>query len=692
MEEKKFSYVGYQEMIADITGALNRTGEVLEQLELTEQAQQVLSESSHLKSHVFRVGIMGEFKRGKSTLINALLGQRIAPAKAKPATAAINRVVYGLTPKATVVYKDGRQEEVPVGQIADYVTKITADSAATAKLVEEAVVEYPSEFCKNNVEIIDTPGLNDEDDMEAISESIIGTLDAVILVLSDTNPFSKSEQDFVAHKLMKSDVSRLIVLVNEFKGSEDYDEPGEREEFLEDLRERVIEKLFHRKEDGSDGQEKAAREKLADFKLYPISAKNALNGRLNNIPELVKESGILAFEERLRKLLTEERGLLEISRISNIIAKSIQGANTALTLRRSTLDMDAAEFLKKQEEVKEELIKVRSRKQEEEENVRRLGKEIRREIPRKLDLYYQDLNRRLDGFVEEYPVSPKELKKEEDQKVFLEAFRKALKPEMEGALCDYAEEINVYLREKLGENSVQVQNYIADTVERLQAINGKFAKDGNGTALVVGVDAISNLVAATCTGILTGGGIGLMGIGGLVEGYRDAGVKGAAVGLAGGATTSIVTSVALIAAMGTVPFLPFALITGAVGTLGGKYLVKAVFHKDQEDRAVEEIRASLRETVHGMTAQLKNDRTLENWAEEQVSREVEAYVNSIEQESEALIEGTEKTIRAISEDIVRYTQNKEQMLRECELLEKKLEDVNDTILPILEKVSRLVNV
>lgn len=144
--KRDISYMGYQEMIADINTALEKTSEVMSQLELTDQAKQAKDASARLKSHVFSVGIMGEFKRGKSTVINALLGEKIAPADVVPASATLNRVTYGLTPKATILYKDGHRESVPVDRIADYVTKITEESAATAALVEQAIVEYPWQF------------------------------------------------------------------------------------------------------------------------------------------------------------------------------------------------------------------------------------------------------------------------------------------------------------------------------------------------------------------------------------------------------------------------------------------------------------------------------------------------------------------------------------------------------------------
>ena len=78
-----------------------------------------------IKNKRYRVAVMGEFKRGKSSLINALLGAKILPADATPTTATINRITYGPDPKAVIIFRDGQKKEIPTDQLTDYVTKIT---------------------------------------------------------------------------------------------------------------------------------------------------------------------------------------------------------------------------------------------------------------------------------------------------------------------------------------------------------------------------------------------------------------------------------------------------------------------------------------------------------------------------------------------------------------------------------------
>lgn len=687
VENADFSYIGYQEMIADITTALENTGEAMSRLELTKQAEQAREASSRIKSHVFSVGIMGEFKRGKSTVINALLGEEIAPADVVPASATLNRITYGLNPKATIVYKDGHREVVPVNKIADYVTKITEGAAATAELVQQAIVEYPCQFCQNNVEIIDTPGLNDDERMDAISESVIPRLDAVVLVLSAGSPFSKSEAEFVRNKLMTSDVTRLIVLVNRIDTI--YSEK-DRVRILESIREKIVREILDRTASIHGADSKLYQDtvdKLADIKIYPLSAIQALVGRIENQPELVERSGILTFEERLRKLLTQERGTLEILRAANVITSMLAEGENALKLRMSALEMSTEEFLQNQKEAEAKIEELRQGKKAEKERIRCKSVEIRRQMDEIVQNKYTDLEQRVRDFLNSYPISADAVKSDASKKEFQTAVCSDMEKEITKALSEYMEQINVFLQESIGDERLLVQKYMGDLSSQLVAVNDSFC--GNslvGTACVVGVDALSNLVAATCTGILTAGGFPLMGLGGMVEGYRAAGARGAATGLLGGFVSSAAVSVALITALGSVPFIPFALITGIAGTMGGKLITSAVWGKEIQKKKTEEIRASFQKTGEASVRNLREQRLLENWAKQQVENQIDLLIDQVEQDAEALISSTEDTLKSIAADMVKANQNKEQRMEECRRIEEKLQSIHDRLVPIMKKV------
>ena len=134
------SYSSYHGMVAEVNTAMKEIGNLCDQLEMGETKKDLDIRRKKLMNHKFAVGFMGEFKRGKSTVINALLGQEIMPADILACTATMNRVTYDMTPHAQVIFSDGSVTELPVDQIKEYVTKLTEESEKRAESVEEAVV------------------------------------------------------------------------------------------------------------------------------------------------------------------------------------------------------------------------------------------------------------------------------------------------------------------------------------------------------------------------------------------------------------------------------------------------------------------------------------------------------------------------------------------------------------------------
>ena len=138
-----------------------------------EWKQRITDIQQQIQVRKFRIAVVGEFNRGKSSFINVLLGKRILPEDVLASTATINRVTYGDKPRAYLVMKhDGqRSREIPVEDLSSYITKLTESSVKAASEIDEAVVEYPTMFCYNDVDLIDTPGMNDMEDMNALTVS-----------------------------------------------------------------------------------------------------------------------------------------------------------------------------------------------------------------------------------------------------------------------------------------------------------------------------------------------------------------------------------------------------------------------------------------------------------------------------------------------------------------------------------------
>lgn len=87
-----------QELVSDVN-------DISQVLGVSEEYQDKLTRLRHLVTEsMFRVIVVGGFSRGKSTLINALLGDKVLPAKMTPTTAVITVIKYGEQPRALVYF------------------------------------------------------------------------------------------------------------------------------------------------------------------------------------------------------------------------------------------------------------------------------------------------------------------------------------------------------------------------------------------------------------------------------------------------------------------------------------------------------------------------------------------------------------------------------------------------------------
>jgi small GTP-binding protein len=123
------------------------------------------------------ITVMGEFNAGKSTFVNALLGEEVAPMGITPTTATINILKYGAERAGRVVYLDDTARDVAWHDVPALLRGLRADEARRVRVVE---VLYPLETLAR-VNVVDTPGLNSiHPEHEATARRFIGEADAVV--------------------------------------------------------------------------------------------------------------------------------------------------------------------------------------------------------------------------------------------------------------------------------------------------------------------------------------------------------------------------------------------------------------------------------------------------------------------------------------------------------------------------------
>ena len=117
---------------------------------------------ARLATDRFQLAVVGQFSRGKTTLMNALLGGPYLPMGTLPMTSVITVVRYGSHPRAIVRRRAaGLGVEIPVAEVADYVAQSSTRRAE--QQVVSVEVEIPAEILRLGFEFVDTPGVGHRD-------------------------------------------------------------------------------------------------------------------------------------------------------------------------------------------------------------------------------------------------------------------------------------------------------------------------------------------------------------------------------------------------------------------------------------------------------------------------------------------------------------------------------------------------
>jgi signal recognition particle receptor subunit beta len=182
--------------------------------ELSAERPEIAARAARIAERVatqrFHIAVLGEFKRGKSTLVNALIGRDLLPSGVVPLTAVATEVHFG-TPESTVTFADGRRLSVSPDQITEYVTE--SGNPSNVKQVERVKLGIEAEFGSPGVVLVDTPGIasvNGHNTMAA--RAALLDSDAAVLVLSADSPLSEGELAILTE--LGERRSRVFVVIN----------------------------------------------------------------------------------------------------------------------------------------------------------------------------------------------------------------------------------------------------------------------------------------------------------------------------------------------------------------------------------------------------------------------------------------------------------------------------------------------
>ncbi len=249
----------------------------------------------------FSLVVAGQFKRGKSTFINSVLGENLLPTAIIPLTSIITIIKFGEALQTQVFFSDGSRREIGAADLPLYITE--KHNPKNEKNVGRVEILYPSPYLKNGVQIIDTPGV------ASVYGHNTGTTyrylphaDAAVFMISVDPPITAAELKFLGD--LKGYATRIFFVLNKV----DMVSAADRQESLEFTRQII--------------EEQAG---LKNVEIFPLSARQALEGKTAPNPAMLEESGLPAFENMLDGFLLGEKGRVFLisatGKIRNLISQ-----------------------------------------------------------------------------------------------------------------------------------------------------------------------------------------------------------------------------------------------------------------------------------------------------------------------------------------------------------------------------------
>ena len=330
-------------------------------LGLERELEDIEKVSNNFRQGVFRLLVLGDMKRGKSTLLNALIGENLLPSDVNPCTALLTILRYGKEKKVTIYFNDGTAPAVV--DFKSFKSRYTIDPTEAKKLEQEqkqafpnvdyAVVEYPLDLLEKGIEIVDSPGLNDTEARNALSLGYINNCHAILFVLRASQPCTLAERRYLENYLKDRGLT-IFFLINAWdQVKESLIDPDDPEELAE--AEAKLKRVFkanlgeYCQVDGYD---------IYDERVFELSSLLALRQRIKNPDASLEGTGFPPFLSALNIFLTQERAVAELRQARSLARQSHSRVREAVERRIPLLGKDVEELKTKISSVEPEFAKL----------------------------------------------------------------------------------------------------------------------------------------------------------------------------------------------------------------------------------------------------------------------------------------------------------------------------------------------
>ena len=298
------------------------------------QESQVETLVKKLEKKDITIAVIGQFKRGKTTMVNSILGRKLLPVGIVPITSAVTRIEYAEGEKgdsAKVYFLNGLCEEIPAENLHEYISE--QENHDNERGVAEVELRTDSDFLKDGLILVDTPGVGSVHENNSKSAyDFARESDGVIFMLSVDSPINQIEVDFL--KSVRKFAGKFYFTVNKI----DTVDENDLTEYLEYCTALIGDIMGY---DPGDGDAES-------LKLIPISAKKNTgidiltemirDDLLNKAADIMKQSISLKLLEILKNTKTQVGSYREVLKMApNVFNRRFKEMNELLEEQREKL-------------------------------------------------------------------------------------------------------------------------------------------------------------------------------------------------------------------------------------------------------------------------------------------------------------------------------------------------------------------